>query len=340
MRIMLVAGGTGGHFFPALSLVPFLKKKRNDLHLLFVLGKKRIENRFVTQIPPDVQVFRLYGSYWNWKSPARWGAIVLNAVQSLFLMIRYRPRTVILFGGYLSFFPGLWGKLLGARIIVHEQNVVPGKVNALLARWADEIWASFKESEKYFSSRRAVFKHAGLPIRSFSSEEKKDTLFCPPQKKSVLFMGGSQGAVFINRIFNDLIGDKKWTSSYYSVLVGGLKQQDDTGEHYKVLSFCENILHLYRQVDIVVARAGASTIAELLQLRVKAILIPYPYAYRNHQWYNARVAQALSGGNIITLPQKDYSHGAFTKIVVNLLDTCNPWKETITFQENVWKEGV
>lgn len=336
MKILLVAGGTGGHFFPALSLIPLLKKKYASLNIMFILGKKRIEDTFVNHIPQDITVYRLRGSYWSWKSMTRIFAIMVNALQSLIIIIRRRPRIIILFGGYLSLFPGIWGRISGARIIIHEQNVIPGKVNGILARWAHEIWGSFEETEKYFEKYRSKFKHSGLPVRvSDVNNENKKTV--PQDRKVILFMGGSQGADFINKLFQRLLENKLWRESFYSILIGGIKQQEKSTDDFLILSFCHDIHYWYRAADVVIARAGASTIAELLEMQVKGILIPYPYAYRNHQDYNARAAYTISGKNLMCLHQDEIIPDTFMEIIEKHITSKMNWNNNISFREEVLK---
>ncbi len=336
MKIMLVAGGTGGHFFPALSMLPYLNKILHVDQFIFVLGKKKIEDHFAEMIPQDIIMYRVSGSYWAWKNPVRLAAVLLNSVQSLILIIRSRPKVIILFGSYLSLFPGIWGKLLGARVIIHEQNVIPGKVNRLLARLADEVWGTFRESKKYFPKIRGTFRHTGLPIRKnpdnpdFAGYQKETS-----SKRKIVFLGGSQGAAFINKLFMELIQKKNWTDSYYSILIGGLDQTTQNENNYRVLSFCDNIYNLYQEADLVVARAGASTIAEILEMKKKAILIPYPYSYQDHQLYNAREAYHLSGNNVVFFPQEEVQSGNFHGKVTEHLQKKYTWKENISFQEKV-----
>lgn len=315
MKTLIIGGGTGGHFYPALSLLKFLKENCPDDQFGFVLGTKPVEDHFAEKLPSNVKVYRLAGTYFSPRKPSSWLKIIWNFFLSLFLIIRFRPQAIVLFGGYLSLFPGILGKLMGIRILIHEQNVTTGKVISILSHFADAILTTFPETASHIKQADKI-THIGIPTRFHTLEPVG-------AKKSgrpvILFMGGSQGAASLNTLFLELIRLPEWTSQYYSILLGGNQVKEEKQNNFQIIQYTENIEKLYQQTSCMICRSGASTLAELLFYNKPAILVPYPFAYNNHQQYNAESAAQANPQAITVIKQKDLNSSNVLQTIERLV---------------------
>ncbi len=334
-KILIVGGGTGGHFYPAFTLSIMIKKRFPEKKIIFILGKKRVEDNFYALIPNYINKKRIEGAYFSIK---RLPTIFKSLFQSFKIIIEEKPDCIILFGGYLSLFIGIIGKFYSKKIIIHEQNAIPGKVSKILSFISNNIWLTFETSKRYFHQRANI---TGIPIREQIKDfifEKDISINIPHGKKIILFLGGSQGAEFINDLFFSLIQDEDWKKDYFSILISGNKcERTIKNSHAITFKYCENMSYLYNISDFVISRAGASTLAEITYFKLRGILIPYPYAYRNHQYYNAKEIEKHTKA-FVTLSQDKCSPEIVKKYTLKLLNEKNNYKYSIVFDEKYLKE--
>jgi len=220
--------------------------------------------------------------------------LFVSLIQSLFINISFKPKVAIGSGGYVAG-PAIWAaSVMGAKIILIEQNSYPGVTTRLLERYASEVHLSFQESKKYLR-REKIHHFTGNPVRkNLGRMEKTEALRkfgLSGEKKTLLVLGGSLGAKTINEAMSE--STKLLEENNVQVIW-------QTGKNYfeqftkmnsdkvKIYDFIEDMNSAYSACDLLLARAGATTIAELLNLGIPAILVPSPNVAENHQYYNAK----------------------------------------------------
>jgi UDP-N-acetylglucosamine--N-acetylmuramyl-(pentapeptide) pyrophosphoryl-undecaprenol N-acetylglucosamine transferase len=297
--IIIAAGGTGGHLYPGLALAAELAKR--GFEPLFIVRENDAcrdilaEHRFpFLEIPVCGMPRKLSG---------RLFVFAFKLVKAFFatrtLLKKMRPEVIVGMGGYISFPMVAVGRLLGIRTVIHEQNCLPGLSNRVLSRFVDTVAVSAAEALPYFDAKKTVV--TGNPVRAdlFSADSPAayGALALSPEKFTVLVFGGSQGAAGINKAAIgawELLGSIKENIQFLHI--AGKRDYDAVRAEYErlknpgtVLEYLHAIGNAYAVADLIICRAGASTIAELAILNKPSILIPFPYATGNHQEYNAAV---------------------------------------------------
>ena len=220
--------------------------------------------------------------------------LLVSLVQSLFISFRFKPRGAIGSGGYVAG-PAIWGaSVLGAKVILMESNSYPGVTTRLLERYADEVNISFEDSKKYLR-RPDKIKLTGNPVRSelgsSTKEESKKSFGLDENKFTILVLGGSLGAASINNSVAACVEELENISLQIIWQTGKNYYQSYKNinlDSVKILDFIEDMNKAYSACDLLVARVGATTIAELTVLGIPSILIPSPHVAENHQYYNAK----------------------------------------------------
>lgn len=309
-KILITVGGTGGHVFPSISLANHLRKEDPSIDILFV-GGRLSTNRFFTShaYPHEAVACGGISLLKPIKTIASLGKIGLGILQSKRIIKDFKPDLVVGFGSYYTFPTLIAAKWACIPILLHESNSIPGKVNRLLSRHANQTAIQFPEAARHLKGESVLVK---TPLREgfyLGSAQKKDALLffgLDPAKPAILVFGGSQGAVKINSCFKDafinhvhphfpdvqiihLTGDKKLTEELIS-----LYQKANVQACVK--DFEPRMDLAWQAADLVVSRSGAGTIAEELEFEVPGILIPYPHATENHQEYNADFMVSHVGG--------------------------------------------
>ena len=313
MRVLTVAGSSGGHIFPALSFLDELKEKHKDIELLLVLPKRSIEKQF---IPKDIfQVKYILTP----KASLRPGAIfkyLLGSAQSLEILLKFKPDVVVGFGSSDSLPLVLLAWLFRIKTLIHEQNVVPGRANKILAKLVDEVAVSFAQTSEYLNISPKRITVTGNPIRKdLVKLDKKEALkfFGLPDKFTLLVMGGSQGSHRINLAFLNVLSGLGKGFDFQVIHIAGISDVELVKKGYenlnieaKVFTFLPQINYAYSASDLVISRSGASAIYELMFFEKPAILIPYPFAY-DHQLKNAQVLEKTGAAYIVKDSELDYS---------------------------------
>jgi UDP-N-acetylglucosamine--N-acetylmuramyl-(pentapeptide) pyrophosphoryl-undecaprenol N-acetylglucosamine transferase len=295
-RFMLAAGGTGGHLYPAIAVAEQILKLRPEASVLFVGTRKKLEARIIPKLKYQFKTLWISGfsrkfDLKNLLFPIK---LFISGIKAIGLVVKYKPQVVIGAGAYVAG-PVVWaGKLYGAKAILLEQNSYPGITNRLLEKKADKIYVSFEDSKKYFRFKDKL-QLTGNPVRiNLKLKEKrtaKENFSLNPDKKVLLILGGSLGAASINFAVNNNI--QKLLNKDIQIIwqAGELyydRYKDNESEDVKVFAFMENIEDAYSACDLVIARAGATTIAELAYLGLPVIFIPSPNVAANHQYKNAK----------------------------------------------------
>ncbi len=290
MRLIMAGGGTGGHLFPGLAVAREFLRRDAMTEILFVGTEQGIESRVLPREGfslATVPIRGMKGRGMRGFLQALYG-IPLSFFRSLEIIGRYRPDCIIGLGGYASGPLLLAGKVMGIRCAIMEQNLRPGFTNRILGWIVDRIFTSYEESAAYF--RHAKLVETGNPVRWRTLPEINKR-----EKFTLLVFGGSAGAHRINICVVEALERLK-------DLATGLRVIHQTGEadfasikaaygslpfEVEVLPFIDRMDEAYARADLVLCRAGASTVAELTLFGKPAILVPYPYAAYDHQRWNA-----------------------------------------------------
>ena len=293
LRLMIAGGGTGGHLFPGVAVAEELRARHPDAVIRFVGTKRGIEARVLPDLGWDLEMIVVSGL----KTVG-----VLGAIRGLFRLPKalwqarrvvkaFAPDAVIGVGGYASGPVVLMAKLRGVPTAICEQNSIPGLTNKILGRIARVVFLSFEESKRFFKPKKIVM--SGNPVRRELLQKLLAAQPSQATRVNVLVCGGSQGAVAVNELACKALG-----------IIGGdvgivhqtgekdlaVTQQryTDAGITAECSAFIKDMASAYQRADVIIGRAGATTVAELAIAGKPAIFIPYPFAADNHQVINAR----------------------------------------------------
>lgn len=302
MKVLAVTGASGGHIYPAVSFLDKLIERQDKAETLLVLPKRSAKNNIV---PDGLKVRYISISPLVLRVDFKFFLAALRfakgSFESLFLLMEFRPDVVVGFGCLESLPLVFFAWIFRIKTIIHEQNVISGRANRLLAIFADRIAVSFPETKTYLKDFQGKIAVTGNPLRrELEKIEKKDALsfFGFSQEKfTILVMGGSQGSHNINDVFLKTAYRITDNSRLQIIHLTGARDYESLNRSYKdlavdskILDFFKAMHYAYSACDLIISRAGATTITEIMFFKLPAILIPYPYAY-NHQMKNARVLQ-------------------------------------------------
>lgn len=329
MRVLVVAGASGGHIYPAVSFLDKLKEKQADMDALLVLPKRNIKNK-ITAPAYNVKYISVspIALRFNFKNVLAVFKLLRGSFESLFLLLEFRPDIVVGFGCLDSVPLLFFAWLFRIKTLIHEQNVIPGRANRLLAIFADRIAVSFPETAKFLKDFQKKTVVTGNPVRQeLEQVEKKEALDFfgfNENKFTILVMGGSLGSHNINGAFlkaASCIPDK---SKLQIIHLTGIKDYELLNKSYKdldvdskILDFFNAMHYAYSACDLVISRAGATTITEVMFFKLPAILIPYPYAYQ-HQLNNAKFLQQK--GCAVIIEEEDLDKGRLRETIQVLID--------------------
>ena len=317
MRILIVAGGTGGHIYPALALTTYLEKNYPTTHTLWVTGKRRLEQRILCGTGIDFKRINACSFYrkfsWRWIEFV-WRTIV-SLLQSFLIFLQFKPDVVVGMGSFHSYPVVIAAFFFRIPSLICEQNVFPSLTNRLLSKYASRIAISFPQTKDLLPSSawRKIFL-TGNPIRdsiiTATKEEGLRELELKKDKFTLLFLGGSQGAHHLNQVavetvkllkkdgmgeklqFIFITGECDW--KFVSNSISKIEVSA------KIFPFFPKIHYAYAATDLLISRSGATTIAEITVRGIPAILIPYPSATDEHQLRNAQILEKMGAARIIS----------------------------------------
>lgn len=323
MRILISAGGTGGHIYPALAIIEGFKKYDKDLEVLYIGTKNRMEKDIVPKNGIPYYGIEIYGLSKNIFKDIKDVFLIFKAKKEIKKKIlEFKPDVVLGIGGYVTYPVLSVAKSLHIKTFIHEQNAIPGKTNKMISKYADIIGISFKESAKYFPNKNVLYTGNPTGIRALNTSRiTKSSLGLNDDKPLVVVVCGSLGSETVNNAMKGYLKTLE-NKDYQVVYITGKNLYEEFikikyPKNVKVLPYLDNLTGLLKETDVLVARAGASTIAEVLSLKVPTIFIPSPYVANNHQYYNA---VSLKNDNLaLMLEEKDLSIPNITKNIEDLL---------------------
>jgi UDP-N-acetylglucosamine--N-acetylmuramyl-(pentapeptide) pyrophosphoryl-undecaprenol N-acetylglucosamine transferase len=299
MKILIAAGGSGGHIFPALALSEKLSRQK-DVEIVFVASRRALDRKILRKAPFKKVFLSInpmpYGL--SFKIIPFVIKFICDLFASAFILAVERPKIAVGFGGYTAGSILMLAAVMGIKTIIHEQNLVPGRANKLLDKLVDIAAISFEDSRVHFRKAATVF--TGNPLREniILDGKKNISKFSgfDENRFTILIMGGSQGARSLNALASVAIkglGDNI-KENLQVVHIAGSKDFDTVSNIYKenrvlakTFSFIENIHDAYRITDLAISRSGAAAVFELSLYGKPMILIPYPFK-KNNQRFNAR----------------------------------------------------
>ncbi len=306
-RYLFAGGGTGGHLYPAIAVAQKILEIQPEAEILFVGTKTKIESKVVPQKgfnfkPIWISGFSRKLNFTNLLFPIK---LFVAMMQSLMICIKFKPQVAIGTGAYVSG-PAIWGAtFMGAKGVLLEQNSYPGITNRLLENRVQKIFLSFEKSKNYFRDKSKL-DVAGNPIRIDillrNKEEAKKQCGLNASKKNLVIIGGSLGAKSLNDVINNNLDELVnigiqilWQTGdiYYE------KYSSSDNENVKIVRYLDDIAKAYSAADLIIARAGATTIAEVAHLGLPVIFVPSPNVAENHQYKNAEVLKNANAAELI-----------------------------------------
>ncbi len=325
-RLLIAGGGTGGHLFPGVAIAEELRARTPEAEITFVGTSRGIEARVLPELGWPLELISVSGL----KTVGLFGALrgLLRLPRALWqarrLLRRLRPQAVVGVGGYASGPVVLMAKLAGIPTAICEQNSIPGLTNKILGKLVRKVFLSFEESRRFFAADKVVM--SGNPVRR---QLAAALLAAQPAAEErppcVLVCGGSLGAVAVNQLAAEALSALAKQRPLRIVHQTGATGYDDTVARYRAAdvaaecsAFIKDMASVYRQADLIIARAGATTVAELAIAGKPAIFIPYPFAADNHQEINAK--EMAEAGAALRFRQAELTADKLGQAVAPLLD--------------------
>lgn len=294
MKVIISAGGTGGHIYPALAIINKIKECDANSEFLYIGTHNRMEKDIVPKYGIPFVGIEMYGFnrrnlFKNFKTLS----CLIKSKKTLKKTIKeFNPDIVIGVGGYITYPVITTAHKLGYKTFIHEQNSVAGKANLMMADIVDLIGVSLEDSKTQFPLSKTVF--TGNPCGENALKTKKINkcdLGFSKEKKLIVVVMGSLGATNVHNFMKENIN--KFNHKNYEILyISGKNNYEDIKDikcpkNVKILPYLDNLAGLFGDTDILITRAGASTLSEIIALKLPSILIPSPFVPNNHQYKNA-----------------------------------------------------
>lgn len=337
MKVIVSAGGTGGHIYPALAIIDILKKYYKDLDVLYIGTHNRMEKDIVPQKGIKYESIEIYG--FNKKD-------VFKNIKNLFLINKafrkcrsiineFKPDLVIGAGGYVTYPVLKVAQKMKIKTFIHEQNSFSGKTNIALSKNASLIGVSFESSKKDYKNTKGEVFLMGNPCGKRALDIKpikKSEFGFSDEKPLVVAVAGSLGSKTINDSFKDVLKAVK-DKNYQFLYITGEKYYDEfikdlnIPSNVKVYPYINNLSGLLKNTDVLISRSGASTMSEIIALKVPTIFIPSPYVANNHQYYNA--LDLVNKNAALMIEEKDFNKDILIKKIDELLLNSAKIKENL-----------
>ena len=332
MRVIVVAGGTGGHIYPAIAIINKIKEKEKNSEILYIGTTDRMEKDVIPNLGIRFEGIEMTGLnrkniFSNVKVLKMFKKAIKKATE---IITEFKPDVVIGAGGYITA-PVLYAAhKLNIPILIHEQNSIPGVSNKFISSFCDRICVSLPNSMKLFDKKKVVY--TGNP----RSEEiinvkkmNKEEIGFDSNKKLVVMVMGSLGSTTMTTKIKELIPGFN-NKSYQVLIITGKKYYDDykdikLPDNVKIVPFMDNLINLLKDTDLIVSRAGASTIAEITAIGLPSILVPSPYVTANHQYKNAKELADKGACYIVT--EDDFSKDRMILEIDKIFDNIDDYNE-------------
>jgi len=339
MRVLIAGGGTGGHVYPALAIMDgLLQSGESDVEIAYVGSRRGIETRIFSG-HSATRFFRIHVRGLERHHPLQnlcsLLLLVLGATETLLLLLRFRPHVIIGMGGYASFpavlLGSLAGRILPVRTLIHEQNVAAGLTNRLLAPLVDKVLVSYPQSKRYFGTARQTVV-TGNPIRKeFHLARRSDPLYrkygLVPERRTVLVFGGSRGSgAFTDAVLRAKAAIAEDDALQVLLVTGENGEKSAVRKTLRqagvmnvaVRSYIDRMDEAFALADLIVCRAGASSLAEITSCGKPAVLIPWEDAADDHQRENARILEEQ--GACVLIEEKDFAKLSLATLIHEIVE--------------------
>lgn len=346
LKVIISGGGTGGHIFPAVSIANAIKKQHPETEILFVGAEGRMEMQRVPAAGYEIKGLPVRGLVRPLWSPRNIGVMMdfFKSKKMVKDVIRlFNPDVAVGVGGYASAPTLNAAYSMGIPCLIQEQNSYAGVTNKSLAKKAQKVCVAYEGMERFFPADKIIM--TGNPVRqnllatTVTKEDARKSFGLDPNKKTVLVIGGSLGARIVNESILSHLDDIRksnvqfiWqTGKYYSASIREVLATSNPVANIKVMDFISNMDNAYAAADLVVSRAGASSISELCILGKPCVLVPSPNVAEDHQKKNA-LALSTKGAAILILDNE-----AKETLVKVALETVADDKKLVSLSENAKK---
>ncbi len=328
-KVLIAAGGTGGHVYPAIAIADALREQSNDIEILFVGTKNHMEWQTVSKAGYNINSIWISGFHRrftlkNLLFPIKLGTSI---IQSFAILKKFNPDIVISCGGYVAGPVGWVATKTGIPLVIQEQNSFPGVTNRLLGKSAQLVFTAFDDAKKYFSEDK--IRLLGNPTRKSLNQADRtqalQTFDFTDQKKTLLILGGSGGARSINQamqkhietLHNDFGLQIIWQCGklYYDKLSSKIKPRQY--DNLRLKDFIHDMPAAYAAADLVISRAGALSCSELALTGKPSILVPSPNVAGDHQTKNAQSMVDKGAANLLT---DDQLENELTNTIQEIID--------------------
>ena len=332
MKIIVSAGGTGGHIYPALAIIEEFKRREKDLEVLYIGTHNRMEKDIVPKYGIKYESITIYGFSKTLikRDIKNIGYLIKSYNKCVNIMKSFKPDVVIGVGGYVTFPVIMAAKKMKIKTVIHEQNSIPGKANKFLSKSCDIVFTSFLDSNKYFNNCNVIYSGnpSGDNVNNLNNIDPSIYNMDKLQKK-VLITCGSLGSSGLN---NKLIDYLNNVDGYQVLFVTGKSNYNSmksviNNKNVFIVDYIDNQAGILKNMDLIISRAGASTLAEIISSSVPSIIIPSPNVSNNHQYYNALSLNKL--GCITMVEESNINKEVLDKEVDILLNDDNIRKEMI-----------
>lgn len=342
MRVVISAGGTGGHIYPAVSIINKIKKEEPNSEFLYIGTHNRMEKDLIPSMDIPYKAIEVTGfirklSLDNFKTLNNF----LKARKECLKIIKeFNPDIVIGAGGYVTA-PVIWAaKKLGHKTFIHEQNSVVGLSNKYLTRYVDKVGVSFESTLSEFPKEKVSLTGNPCSEKAIATiPAKKSEFNLSDDKKLVLIVMGSLGSRTINEKMAEYMYG--FRNKDYEVLyvTGAAHYEKVKNKHFpenvKVVPFIQGLPSIMKKTDLIISRAGASTISEITALGIPTIFIPSPYVTNNHQYKNAK--DLCDKNAALLIEEKDLTKTTLIKTIDDILSDEKKYNE---IKKNVSKLGI
>ncbi|MBR1417249.1 MAG: undecaprenyldiphospho-muramoylpentapeptide beta-N-acetylglucosaminyltransferase [Bacilli bacterium] len=334
MKILVTAGGTGGHIYPALALIDKFKSHDKDTKVIYVGTKNRMEKDIVPKLGIEYHAIEIYGLTKNIINDIKDVYLIIKDIKEMKkLMKKFKPDVVLAIGGYVTYPVIKAAHSLHIPIFIHEQNSIVGKANKLTAKYADLIGVSFEESIKYFKNKNVFYSGNPTAERALSTPKiDKQSIGLDNNKKLVVVVAGSLGSRTMSNKMKEYLKNVKGKNYQILYITGKVIYDEFIKDEYpsnvKIVPYFDNLPGILKSADLLISRAGASTIAEIECLKIPSILIPSPYVANNHQYYNALSLKKANAAELIE--EDNLNVDILNKLVEKMLDDSSSYKVALS----------
>ena len=356
MRIIFAAGGTGGHINPALAAAGEIRERFPDAEILFIGTKDKMEAKLVPAAGFKFKTIEISGFYRQLslenikRNLVTLSHLLSSSKEAKKIILDFKPDVVVGFGGYVSGPVVRMAAKLGIHTAIHEQNAYPGITNKALAKEVDKVMLTVEKAKEYLEAKNPPVV-TGLPVRGEILRADRGVsraeLGIRDNQKLILSMGGSLGAETINKAMVELIAENHCNKNLYFLHATGqfglwvpdkLREKGvdpDKEDNVEIREYINDMARCMSAADIVICRAGASSLSEIEALGKASILIPSPNVAENHQYHNAMALTQKDAA--VLIEEKNLNAESFGKVFTSLINDEGRIK---TLSENVKKLAI